>query len=149
MIKRLKYISRQSRPIEVEELQEIAAASIRNNVATEVTGLLVKIGEYFFQILEGPPQAVDATYERIRKDERHTDIVIVGMAEFVEDRLFADWAMRVEMLDPDAEQRLEPFSHMLQTVVELINKSVEMTAVLQRSLLYEFRRTADGSRQGP
>jgi hypothetical protein len=143
----MKYVSRQQREISDDDLQEIAAVSVRNNAKHDVTGLLVKIGDYFFQILEGPAEAVDATYARICNDERHTDIVVVGMPESASERLFGDWAMRVELLDPATEARLEPFSHMLTTVVELIHKSVEMSEVLQRSLLHELRQPGPFNRR--
>ena len=139
MIKRMKYTSRQLCDVGPDELSEIAKTSRRNNERDDLTGLLVKVGEYFFQILEGPPEAVDATYERIRLDRRHGDIVVVGSPELVDARLFGEWSMRVESLDPESEQRLEPIGHMLRTVVELVEKSVEMTAVLQRSLLRELK----------
>ena len=144
MIKRLKYISRQTREIDLAELNAISAISKSNNLRSGVTGLLVKVGDYFFQILEGPPDAVDLTYERIQRDDRHGDVVVVAPPELVPERLFAKWSMRVEFLDPLSEERLEPIGHMLTTVVELIQKSADMAAVLQRSLLYELRTRDQG-----
>ena len=139
MIKRLKYISRQTREVSDAELREIAAISLANNKPSGVTGLLVKVGDYFFQILEGPADAVDVTYARICRDDRHCDVVMIAAPQLVPERLFGQWSMRVEALDPDSEERLEPIGQMLTTVVQLTQKSTEIAGVLQRSLLRELR----------
>ena len=142
MIKRLKYISRQTREVGEQELRQIATISQANNELNGVTGLLVKVGEYFFQILEGPPDAVDVTYERICRDDRHCDVVMIADPQLVPERLFAQWSRRVETLDPDSEERLEPIGEMLTTVVQLTQKSRDMAGVLQRSLLRELKTRA-------
>ena len=144
MIKRLKYISRETRPLGDDDLARIAVASQRNNAKAEVTGALVKVGQYFFQVLEGPAEAVDATLRRIEQDERHRDLVIVGAPEHVEHRLFGEWAMRVEVLDTQAERRLEPLGAILDSVLELRRRSDELARVLQRAVLHEFRRDLRG-----
>ena len=44
-------------------------------------------------MLEGPQDAVEATYARIRRDDRHLAITPL-LSEPAEVRLFPDWAMR-------------------------------------------------------
>jgi hypothetical protein len=144
MIKRLKYISRETRPMGATELAEIAAASQRNNAKIEVTGVLVKVGEFYFQVLEGPADAVDATFIRIEADERHRDIVMVGKPERVEQRLFGTWAMRTEALQPKTVARHEPLGAIFDSIVELRQKSDDLASVLQRAVLIELRRVDAG-----
>jgi len=144
MIKRLKYISRQSRDLTREELARIARVSQTNNAESGVTGVLVLVGDYFFQVLEGPADAVDATLTRIEADDRHQDIILVGKPESVPHRLFGEWAMRVEIMEPGANESLEPLGAILDTIVALRSRSNELTAVLQRAVLRELRQVEPG-----
>ena len=48
--------------------------------------------QYFAQVLEGPLHAVEATFERIQCDDRHSNAVILQF-EPSETRAFSDWAM--------------------------------------------------------
>jgi len=45
-------------------------AHLRNQMA-QITGLLIKDGDYFLQFLEGPSYELAATFGRISKDRRH------------------------------------------------------------------------------
>ena len=143
MIKRLKYISRQTNPLSDIEMAAIEAISQRNNQAVGVTGALVRIGDYFFQVLEGPADAVDETFSRISGDERHADIVVVGRSERVDHRLFGGWAMNVKVLRADIEERLEPLGALLDSILELRQRSDHLSLVLQRALLHELHKPGD------
>ena len=74
------------------QIDQILAASRRNNRAAGLTGALMFSSGYFGQVLEGPQDAVEATFERIQQDTRHGD---VSLLEFVKiaDRAFGDWSM--------------------------------------------------------
>ncbi len=74
------------------EIDSILAASQRNNAATEVTGALLFNAGVFAQVLEGPRDAVEATFERIQCDERHGDVSLLAL-EPVAARSFPNWAM--------------------------------------------------------
>lgn len=73
-------------------LRDIVKTSAANNSRQDITGYLLFDGDHFLQILEGPSQAVQETYERIAKDPRHRDIEIVS-AKNVPERAFGAWAM--------------------------------------------------------
>lgn len=91
---RLIYCSRQRiRPADLDhEVGLIIQASIRNNRAVSVTGLLLIHQGWFVQALEGPAEAVMTTYGRIVEDPRHEDAkVLVGGPASA--REFADWNM--------------------------------------------------------
>jgi hypothetical protein len=76
-------------------LEDILGVSRRNNEAADVTGLLVAGGRRFLQALEGPDDAVLATFARIQADPRHRAIVSLS-ARSVTERAFGDWAMGFE-----------------------------------------------------
>lgn len=71
---------------------QILAASQRNNARSGVTGALMFNAGAFAQVLEGPRQSVEATLERIQRDPRHGDVMVLQCAP-VDDRKFPNWSM--------------------------------------------------------
>jgi hypothetical protein len=99
-VHKIIYASRATHPISDGELEEILAASRRNNTKAGLSGLLVYCAESFLQILEGDLDALNATYERIGADNRHTDLRRLAFAP-IESRKFGEWTMGFEHLDED------------------------------------------------
>lgn len=91
----LIYISTARSPMDDQELREIMDVSVRNNSAVDVTGLLVVGGNRCLQVLEGPTQAVFATYDRIRADERHFACVLLSSLS-ISERAFGNWSMALQ-----------------------------------------------------
>ena len=75
-----------------EALRSILAKSIQNNRWVDVTGFLVAGEGRFLQLLEGPTDSVQATYERIARDPRHADLAVIASGP-ADRRLFRDWNM--------------------------------------------------------
>ena len=74
-------------------VESILASSMRNNPANDITGVLVVTETHFLQVLEGPFEPLNATFERISRDKRHDKVQLISFTE-IEQRKFADWAMR-------------------------------------------------------
>jgi len=74
------------------EVRQILAASQRNNQAVGVTGALMFNAGAFAQVLEGPRAGVEATFERIQRDLRHSDVTVLQCGP-AENRGFANWSM--------------------------------------------------------
>lgn len=95
-LQRLVYCSRSrldgSDRMLTREIGLILASCQRNNPLLGVTGALLFNGGCFGQVLEGPRAAVEATFERIQRDERHGDVTLLQFAA-VEHRGFAAWSM--------------------------------------------------------
>lgn len=89
---RLLYISTARSILSQAELDAILSISRRNNQAAGLSGLLVVGGRRFLQALEGPEEAVMATFERIRSDPRHFAVVVLGKTA-ISERLFGSWSM--------------------------------------------------------
>lgn len=93
---RLIYVSRPTAlrigPDFLETCDEVLLVSRRNNAALGVTGALVASPDVFAQVLEGERVAVSDLFARIRRDPRHTDVVLLDMCEVAE-RRFARWSM--------------------------------------------------------
>ena len=74
------------------EVEDILAASRRNNERRGVSGALMFNGTHYAQVLEGTREAVEATFETIQLDPRHADVMLLSF-EPVDARLFAHWSM--------------------------------------------------------
>ena len=73
-------------------VNSVLASSSRNNPADEITGVLVATKTHFLQVLEGEYEVLNATFERIARDERHDTVRLISFSQ-IEERQFADWAM--------------------------------------------------------
>ncbi len=74
------------------EIRSILAASRIRNKASNVTGALLFTALGFAQVLEGPREVVEALFERIGADPRHSDVTVLSFTP-TERRSFPDWAM--------------------------------------------------------
>ena len=80
-------------PSEVDAaVLKIVEASRSANAACGVTGALLFSEGAFVQALEGPPGAVEATFERICGDCRHAHVQLIDFTT-AEERSFAEWSM--------------------------------------------------------
>ena len=89
---RLIYASRAADALTPADHEQILESSRRNNAKVGVTGLLAFGAREFLQCLEGPRDAVNATYARILGDRRHADVQILDCRD-VDQRWFGEWSM--------------------------------------------------------
>lgn len=73
-------------------IADILTTSRRNNARAGLTGLLYGDDQRFMQVLEGPDDAVEAAYTRIKADPRHCAAVILSRRT-IEQREFGPWEM--------------------------------------------------------
>lgn len=64
-----------------------------SNPRHEITGALICRADIYLQLLEGPDTAVEATFARIARDDRHLEVKVLYRMPAAE-RLFPKWAMR-------------------------------------------------------
>ena len=88
----LVYASSTVRPLELDELAEIARVSSENNARIGVTGVLLYADGNVIQALEGPASAVEATFERVAHDPRHRRVSVLYRGR-ADERSFPAWAM--------------------------------------------------------
>lgn len=88
----ITYISTARPELPADAIDEILAASRRNNHADGISGLLLYDGYRFLQALEGEPHRVRRAYDRIKADPRHRALVMLSSHEVTE-RSFGDWSM--------------------------------------------------------
>jgi hypothetical protein len=133
----LVYASSTPRLLGRDELLDILRVSRRNNAAVGVTGALVYTEGNVMQVLEGPPAAVEATYERVHRDPRHHNALVLLRAEAA-GRSFPDWSMGFRTLDGlDAADR-----EAARSVLDLTAPGPDRA----RRLLASFRSLLPGAR---
>ncbi len=104
-MKRIKYISRFAAPMTARDIERIAAQSAAKNRKLGITGLLMATGGVFFQVIEGPDDALDKLYSRILRDPRHRDVLTLRVEEGNLTRLFPGWEMKKVDLDTATDLR--------------------------------------------
>ena len=90
LIFELTYKSTMREHVDASEIEKITQTSIENNKENQVTGCLVCQDNSFFQLLEGKKSQVLETFEKIKQDTRHFDIVELTKRINTE-RIFPDW----------------------------------------------------------
>jgi hypothetical protein len=75
-----------------QKLDRILNVSRINNARDDVTGALMFNNGVFGQVLEGPSDAVENTFERIQMDDRHSEVTLLEIGSIVE-RGFSAWSM--------------------------------------------------------
>ncbi len=113
----LKYFSEISKVLNISNLSEIMDAAVVSNKSKGITGILFFDYGYFGQILEGQRTKVEETFERIKRDNRHQNIKLLGLSK-IDHRRFPDWAMRLFNAEEFAEQ-FSQFSEILQDLNEV------------------------------
>jgi hypothetical protein len=78
--------------MKAQDLEFLLIESRRLNHRNDITGVLLHSDGNFMQCFEGPEQAVNETYERIRASRRHKDLIEL-MNERVRRRSFSAWDM--------------------------------------------------------
>lgn len=76
-------------------IRQILETSRRNNARDGLSGLLLVGGRRFLQVLEGPKDALDQAYARIRQDPRHFALVELARRPLAEPS-FPAWSMGYE-----------------------------------------------------
>lgn len=100
------YVSSATAAAERRDIEPILAASRRNNSRHGITGLLYADGKRFLQVLEGPQDAVEAAFARIKADPRHNAVVTLSRRS-IEAREFGEWAMAERRPDGDGDAFLQ------------------------------------------
>jgi hypothetical protein len=84
-----------SRPFGFDDarLNSILVSARHFNARDGITGALICRADLYLQLLEGPQGAVEATFARIKRDDRHLEVRRLFRAS-ARERLFPGWAMR-------------------------------------------------------
>ena len=118
-MKRMFYVSRFSRPLSKRDIEQIHSSAVRYNSQRGITGMLVCLGDTFFQVLEGKRATIDELYyKRIVPDNRHSDVICLKSESGVSQRMFPEWDMRVFDLNHETEALPMAFRQTLSALLE-------------------------------
>lgn len=92
MLIRLTYLSKATRDMSLQDIQDILTVARDNNQSLEICGMLCYDQRYFLQTLEGPRDDVNELFHDISDDPRHDDVVIIGY-EYIDATTFGSWNM--------------------------------------------------------
>ncbi|QLK63589.1 EAL domain-containing protein (plasmid) [Enterobacteriaceae bacterium Kacie_13] len=94
MLLTLVYRSHVSEHVQSASLEELVAQASIKNETSGITGILLFDGTHFFQLLEGPEEAVDSLYSAICRDRRHHNVVEL-MRDYAPSRRFGNVGMEL------------------------------------------------------
>ena len=106
-MRRIIYASKALHDFDDAELLELLARARAVNAEHGVTGMLVYAARSFLQLFEGEDADVEAVWDRIRMDPRHTDLRVLDDGP-VTSRQFEDWSMGFEHPDEADLERTLP-----------------------------------------
>ena len=83
-----------------EEIQKILKSCEKNNPGKYVTGVLVHSKNYFLQFLEGDENEILNLFNLIKKDHRHSKVMLLNKGE-IKERIFPAWHMGFKDVDKE------------------------------------------------
>ncbi|WP_419418750.1 BLUF domain-containing protein [Legionella sp. D16C41] len=107
----LIYKSQATAPLNDDQLTELAKIARFKNFIYQLSGLLVYSEQNFFQILEGKLASIEVIYDKIVKDSRHENIVLLTK-EPITKRTFWRWNMGLATIDDTNDIREQLIQHM-------------------------------------
>jgi hypothetical protein len=141
MLVRLLYASRAAEPVTAELVESILRASHTHNPALGITGVLCYGGDVYMQVLEGGRAAVNDLYNKIVRDGRHRQVMLLLYEEIAE-RRFPGWTMghvNLKKINPSLLLKhselpeLDPFSVSGAVSMALLEELMATAAILGRT----------------
>jgi hypothetical protein len=144
-IHRLIYVSAARAEMTTSQLDSILDAARRNNEPAGVTGLLLSHDGSFFQVLEGPRNALTKLFSAIEKDPRHSKVIVLQSVS-TDRRAFPNWSMgflNAHALRPDQKEHLVDLSDMVGREEPALLSSSPTVSVQISAFLGSFREFAE------
>ncbi|MEX8056936.1 BLUF domain-containing protein [Microbacterium sp. 16-032] len=137
----ISYVSAAAEPFDDDRLHDLLAQSRRSNHEHDLTGMLLYRRGRFFQVLEGPQDAVDELMTKIRRDPRHTDVRVL-LTEHIDDRRFTEWTMGYEPIGIPATPAPEGFRDTFDDL-EADDEDASIRAVRELTVWFRARTASD------
>jgi EAL domain-containing protein (putative c-di-GMP-specific phosphodiesterase class I) len=131
MLTTILYRSHLHDHVPIKTLEDMVAKANSKNTISDVTGILLFDGRHFFQLLEGPRDAVKNIYLRICQDARHHNLVEL-MHDFAPERRFGKVGMELfDLREHDKESVLQA----------VLNKGTSRYQLTYKDRALQFLRT--------
>jgi hypothetical protein len=136
-LKRVKYVSEFAAHLTSTDIEKLVSQAAENNIKNQITGILVASGHLFFQVIEGPADAIDTLFENIKKDKRHNNVLLLN-SEHAAQRIFPDWALKRFDMNSETLTQMEPLKAILETITENRMRIEQLTRILERAVWERF-----------
>ncbi len=136
------YVSTATKPFDDASLGDLLAQSRRSNHEHDLTGMLLYRRGRFFQVLEGPKDAVDELMAKIAADERHAEVRIL-LEEQLDDRRFEEWTMGFEPIGIPSTPLPDGFRDTFDDL-ESDDDDASIRAVRELTVWFRARTSAEG-----
>jgi hypothetical protein len=125
MLKTICYISNATQPESLDIINKIYANAKQNNLKHNITGILIYQNGNFLQVLEGIEENIDVTYQKIKFDPRHKNIIKV-IDNRIEQRIFEDYNFGFSIIKSSVEfkQLIEYLEWLKQAENKIANKII-------------------------
>jgi hypothetical protein len=104
------YLSKQSEALKDSELEGMFNFISEKNPILNITGALIHNNDFFLQVLEGDRETIMDLFEKIRRDKRHTNILLI-LNQKIENRIFVDYDAKFNIMKTKAD--IEKLNHYL------------------------------------
>ena len=112
----------------MDDIRAILDTANQFNDAHDITGCLLYYNNEFVQLLEGDKTEVLDLYENIKRDKRHSYVLLLGKGE-KEKRLFDNWNMAFQDLnnESNAKSEMKEFTRNFEALSELSKTPTHVT----------------------
>jgi hypothetical protein len=93
MIYQSVYLSQARHDFDADELLALLVSARAENLKRDITGLLLYHDRVFIQLLEGDKRDVEEVLARVRRDPRHSGMIVLLAELSPFGRIFPEWKM--------------------------------------------------------
>ncbi len=91
------YLSKQAVALKDSELENLFKFILETNPTMNITGALLQNNNFFLQVLEGDKEIIKNLFEKIRRDKRHTGVLLI-LNQKIEKRIFKNYDANFNIL---------------------------------------------------
>lgn len=106
MLSQLVYVSNRKPNCTQEEIDKIVESCKKNNPGLNITGVLLYSDTKFIQLVEGEANTITALYDKIKKDVRHSNPIMISY-NAIKERAFPSWHMGTKQVGTDVQYLTE------------------------------------------
>ncbi len=124
MLVQLIYVSNRNSTCTEPEIQKILNSCKKNNPGLDVTGVLLYNDKKFLQLVEGEYKTILDTFDRIKKDTRHNNCVMLSCSP-IKEKSFSSWNMGSKKINNSLEVLTEISAEEKKYLAHLISGNEE------------------------
>lgn len=106
MLSQLVYVSNRKSTCTQEEIDKIVDSCKKNNPQLNITGVLLYSDTKFIQLVEGEAKVITELYDKIKKDPRHSNPIMISY-NAIKEKAFPSWHMGTKQMGNDIQYLTE------------------------------------------